>query len=448
MRKETVDIVEELVGSLISRVLVSSMVNNNDNTYTITTSNTSYLFPNTTFNIGSVTYKVLNNDTYPFMYNNSFTISGTAEPTGIISIELPRLHYFHGTAIDTVGQLSRLNLTTDKFPMVYLLEPIEDSFNNDDNLSLDRSSRVRLFFLSETDEDNWDNDQHYAYSIIPMKNEVINFINHLDEVSRIGKFEDWRAINHAKFGVQVNEKGSVKRIFNDNLSGVELRIDLPIKKETCNGRNSFVPPIIPCNPAVITDSDQTTIVRVPSGGSFSCTPAQQIPANLYNPTKSGKPSMVSGDDGDTQAGRNVDYLTLDFTSPFGTTIRFTNDMGGTVFDGSDGSTSGYVIDNSTRLAYGTAHFFGTLTMAISNAATLVIGPYNDFRVANLGEFDPINNNGDGFKPYTVIFGDLNLLGLNTRWNQTNYLATSASGIPQAVNIANNRRFLNVRNHVY
>ena len=41
-------------------------------------------------------------------------------------------------------------------------------------------------------------------------------------------------INRANFGVYVTDKGNESRIFNDNMSGVELRITLPIKKDlTC-----------------------------------------------------------------------------------------------------------------------------------------------------------------------------------------------------------------------
>ena len=227
----------------------------------------------------------------------------------------------------------------------------------------------------------------------------------------------------------------------------QVKLGLTDKGFIYSGEDIPVPPPI-CEPVTVTDSDGTTVTEVPSGGSFTCTPVEQIPDSLYNPTKSGKSTMTPGDDGDTQAGRNVDYLTLDFISPFGNTIRFTNDIGGTVFDGSDGSTSGYVIDNSTRLGYGIANFFGTLAMAIANSASLVIGPHSGFRVMNMQEFMPINNNGDGFKPYTVIFGNVNSWGFNTSWNATNYIATAANGIPQAVNITNNRRFLSVRNHVY
>lgn len=230
MRKETVDIVEELVNFLVSKVVISSIVNNNDNTYTLFTNNTSYLAPNMVINIGVNSYKVLNNDLYPFNFNNSFTIEGSVDPSGTLEIFLGPLKYFHGTVIDTKGVLNKINISTDKLPMIYLLEVLKDKFNNDVNLRVDRVSDLRLFFLSETDENNWTTDQHYEYSIKPMRNVVYNFIESLNKNAGIGEFDDYVAINHVKFGVVIPDKGHTRRVFDDNLSGVELVISLPILK--------------------------------------------------------------------------------------------------------------------------------------------------------------------------------------------------------------------------
>ena len=64
-----------------------------------------------------------------------------------------------------------------------------------------------------------------------MRNMLYKFIDHLNGSNIIGEFDSYKAINHAKFGVFVSSKGGhTQRIFNDKLSGVELRIDLPILK--------------------------------------------------------------------------------------------------------------------------------------------------------------------------------------------------------------------------
>jgi hypothetical protein len=52
-------------------------------------------------------------------------------------------------------------------------------------------------------------------------------------------------------------------------------------------------------------------------------------------------SYRTGDDGDLQEGRDVDFFTLDYTNPFGNTNRFTDELGGQDY------TDDIVIDWST-----------------------------------------------------------------------------------------------------
>ena len=126
-----------------------------------------------------------------------------------------------------------------------------------------------------------------------------------------------------------------------------------------------------------------------------------------HPLKTGETvSYLAGDDGDIQAGREIDFYTLADNNPFGNTIRFTNDIGGIVFDGSDGSTPDYVVDNATRLGWkqslptGVPHY----TNQLNYASSLVIGSYNNFRLANLNEYVTVVNDSLGiFRPDNTIF---------------------------------------------
>lgn len=235
VKRETVDIVGDLINSMSIVININTIVDNLDNTYTIETCNTGYLFPNYKFTIDGVNYKVLDEAGKDFVFNEKFTIEGNTIPTGLV-ITLPELKYYHGTVIATKSELDKKQLSVDKFPMVYLLEVLEDNFNNEEDSRIDRNSNLRLFFLSETAGNDWSTDNHYDYSIKPMRNMVYNFINYINNSNKIGKFDTYKAINHAKFGVYTADKGHTRRVFNDDLSGVELKIDLPIikTKSDCN----------------------------------------------------------------------------------------------------------------------------------------------------------------------------------------------------------------------
>ncbi len=200
MIKETVDIVEELISQLDIIVKFKSIVDNGDGTYTIETCNTGYLFPCYEFEIAGVNYKVLNEIGKDFVFNERFTIKGNIVPT-VTEIALDSLKYYHGTVIATKEELARKELSSDKFPMAFLLEILEDDFNNVFDARIDRNSQLRLYFLSETDENNWNTNEHYEFSIKPMRNLLYKFIAHLNESVMIGDIDSYRAINHAKFGV-------------------------------------------------------------------------------------------------------------------------------------------------------------------------------------------------------------------------------------------------------
>lgn len=225
--RETVDIIEDLVAELNLVVEFTTVVDNGGNLYTITTCNTSYLFPFFKFDLDAVTYTVQKTG---FVFNASFVVKGSVVPTAL-QVTLDPLKYFHGTVIATKAELDKQKLSSNKFPMVYFLETFSDDFDEVASSAIDRNSSVRLFFLSETTKgDEWNTNQHYDFSIKPMRNMVYQFVNHLRGSNKIGKFDTYTATNHAKFGVNVSDSGHTQRIFNADLSGVELSINLPIRK--------------------------------------------------------------------------------------------------------------------------------------------------------------------------------------------------------------------------
>lgn len=272
--------------------------------------------------------------------------------------------------------------------MVYLLEVIEDNFLEDDNL-LDRTSDLRLFFLTEANFEDWKTDQHYLDAIEPMRSMVDFFISEVLKKSKgLGKIEGYDVINHANFGVYTTDKGHTKKIFNDDYSGCELRITLPIKSDYscgCDGVYSKIK-YIDSDGQVKSSNYGSTIVCTPSGGGLinvsnsndtysvntsidlelpdithtnsdgnpltlpAQTPfvATECPVIIGSsePFKTGQTtSYTTGDDGDLELGNGIDFYTLSNLNGFGSTYRFT-DLSGN--DWNTGTPTGsLIIDWST-----------------------------------------------------------------------------------------------------
>lgn len=466
MRKETVEIVGELVDLMQPKIVLTSVVNNLDGTFTFYTENTSYLSNKSIINISTLDYKIIDTDLHPFKLNESFTVESVVDLTLTTEIVLNKLNYKYGTFISVNGELDNTLLNTDKYPLIYLMEVIKDDFNEDDNLPLDRSSELKMFFLCETDENNWYTIDHYNYSIGPMRNVIYMFIDLLKTLPSIGKISDYSIFNHSKFGVYIESKGHTKRIFGGDLSGCELNLNLPIMRQNkCNSSKGLS---LFCESGKVTNTDGTFNDLAPSGGTlilpnneitdsdgalislpaqqdFSCT---QIQDSLYNPVKTGSFSVLSGDDGQTQAGRGIDRLTLDFINPFGNTLRFTNDLGGSHKDNSDGSTPGYFIDNATKLGYTMTAYVGNMASGIAHAQTLIIGPYGGFRVPNINEWVNIMI-PDGFYADPYLVYTVSASWIINKYRNTNEVVRAFSNINMSgVPITHITNILFVRNHIY
>ena len=229
MRKETVDIIEDLLSEVELTVTVTRYSSSIDfEGIKAETCNTSHIQPCKEVTIDNEEYKVLE-----VKHNEYFIIEATSAPAEFVfTVQAPS--YFRGKAIDTNAELDMIDDKDTITPLVYFTEIYTDRFYPNDEL-VERTVDIRMFFLTTANyEDNLTND-HYTEAILPMRNLVYNFINVLEKSKIIGKFASYYDLtNHAKFGIFLLRKGAEKRIFDDNYSGVEFTVRLPILKDmTC-----------------------------------------------------------------------------------------------------------------------------------------------------------------------------------------------------------------------
>jgi len=147
-------------------------------------------------------------------------------------------------------------------------------------------------------------------------------------------------------------------------------------------------------------------------------------------------SYRTGDDADIEAGRATDFFTLASANPFGTTERFTDELGGQTY------TNKIIIDWSTYngtevLGYSDSAFSGnTWDDAIDNALATSIGSFTSgWRLPNINELWSLmnmgvtGNKGLNYYPWTELtWADQ----LATFWSST----TTAYASTQAVILKN------------
>jgi hypothetical protein len=137
-------------------------------------------------------------------------------------------------------------------------------------------------------------------------------------------------------------------------------------------------------------------------------------------------SYRTGDDGDLEAGRDVDFFTLAENNPFGNTNRFTDELGGSTY------TNNIVIDWST---YDGATVLGvrrtittntTWNQSIDGALLVSIGTFTTgWRLPNITEFDNLVNYSTlralFYPPFNSIFSANESL-----WTSTTNPATTTN----------------------
>jgi hypothetical protein len=194
--------------------------------------------------INGVKYKVKD-----FEINSWIAVSGVV-PNPFDRYRILPPNFFNGTPMQVQNVLANIRDWRNKLPMVYLLEIIREQRFNSRTNKLDRISDLRIFFLMSSNFQDWDISQHYDLAIEPMDNFVNDFILALRNNGRVGEFDDYETINRANFGVYISKpekrsgkyEDNITKLIDENVSGVELKIDLPIQKDPCFSFNDCPSP--------------------------------------------------------------------------------------------------------------------------------------------------------------------------------------------------------------
>jgi len=136
--------------------------------------------------------------------------------------------FIHGspTSINNEYQINE-SRTSKKTPFVWLLGNYEgDTLASDSNIVA--SFRTTLFFLDWANETKWSNDEHNDNVIKPMQRLVCEFIETIETDYSFKTLNQYTIKHKPRFGVIVKNNGSKDKIIDEDLSGVELNIQIEL----------------------------------------------------------------------------------------------------------------------------------------------------------------------------------------------------------------------------
>ena len=226
-----IEILNNFIDDLNHLITVSSIVEDDTNLWTLEVDNTYYLTISSTIEIDSLNYKIT-----AFVLNESITIKGvghTTEPTAE-SFTIPSPTFKHGTPQMVNAEHSMIdNRQNQKYPFIWLVEVTSvDHYGRADSL-LDSKLGLNLMFFTDNDKANWLIADHYVNAIYPMLNEIDFFIDKINNAENTFNSDfDYKTTNHVNFGDYFTNQGNKKSIISDDISGVQLQMDLEYIK-TC-----------------------------------------------------------------------------------------------------------------------------------------------------------------------------------------------------------------------
>lgn len=170
---------------------------------------------------------------YPVIDVNDYLkrIEVPSDVSTATKVGMPKPYYKHGTPYAANKEID----LEVQFPLAYFLEITEETVPNNPDSAIASIGSVRLFLLDDADSDNWDTAQHYDEDVRRMRKLSDYILSAMQNNRKLfGLPTNIKTVAYSRFGEYVNERGMLSSIFNKKLSGVELRLDLPVKKvNTC-----------------------------------------------------------------------------------------------------------------------------------------------------------------------------------------------------------------------
>lgn len=452
---KAIKILNELINSTVHTVTVNGIVDNGDNTFTLSTPFTYYLKDNSPIVIDSISYKVVS-----FVMNESLTLKplkGTT-PVTATSFIIPPPTFLHGTPTAANNEYVR----TKSNPFIWVLEFLEADYNNSTDSPVKGTFDFDIFFLTDVPQGDWLVTDHYEKAIYPMNNEIDYFLKILnDRIDLFGDIEGYKVINHVNFGNYVVNKGYDKKIIEANLSGSQLKISIPYITEDCECGCPLIDPINTCVPAIARNSNGAYAQTIESGGvlvlpdvtitecdgsdviipaqtPFTCTPPLKVGiaykrtnytgmATQYA-TNDDKWRLINGFYNDTTPENPTHVATLDVNNlypnhfllkdnEFGNKSRFT-DLNGNYYTNPYNNTSGtsvnmyddnYMIDHLTGYGWGVEPY-DIMTWSdtiLIQVPSLVIAGFSDFVLPSINEVLDLSiwqtqSLGLGYYPFNIL----------------------------------------------
>lgn len=232
--RNVVDIFRDIVADLGQTIDINSIVDNGNDTWTISTSKTKWLRPYINSSALNVSNKItIDSVEYPIktlVYNTSITIDSTDDLTNATTFDIAPPYYINGTQLAVNQERKTEQFEWNQCPFVWLAEPFRSNESSSKMDVFSSKPNLTLFWLDNQNSNDWSTADHYEKVILPL-NEIVEAFKRkiLSMKTTFNKVTDWQTTIHVKFG-EVAKVGHISSIIDEKTSGIESSLTVEILK--------------------------------------------------------------------------------------------------------------------------------------------------------------------------------------------------------------------------
>jgi len=219
-----ISLIETIISSIRDTASITN-ITHTGTTYSVFTPDTKRLIVGDFISISGNNYQILTLTT-----NVRFTITSIISVIGTSWTALAP-YFFYGNAILISNTLDKIKIYQQKFPIIILYLPIKTQDNYNDTENLETTATIQIDFMDEANYQDWSSDQYITNVATPLQLYIDAFITECQNNHNIiaSLMNTGNRTIYDKWILQL-ENG--KNVFNSELSGIGLTVDLPIKRST------------------------------------------------------------------------------------------------------------------------------------------------------------------------------------------------------------------------
>jgi hypothetical protein len=231
----TIDYIRDLVGTLTFTQKIDFIHPTVNNETTIEVCKTYWSFPKGRITIDG--QERIIKDVEP---NESITIQGSLVGTETeYTIKAP--NFYKGTPLQVSNALVMVKDWKKKLPMVYFIQPVTETIYPEPTSKIYNESKFKVLFLLPGDLAT-SIDYQYQNAITPANQLVFEFERKVLTDVNIGVITNYTKAERPNYGVWVRKENqpkkqnidNIKRLIDEDVSGVELEIEIPFKRSVCS----------------------------------------------------------------------------------------------------------------------------------------------------------------------------------------------------------------------